>query len=67
LDKSITHKELEKQILDKVPGVKVKSLKISRDERYRSKGYGFVCFETEEQAKKVKESLGEDAIFWNPN
>jgi RNA recognition motif-containing protein len=66
VDKKLSHRELERQICETIPGVRVKSLKISRDERYRSKGYGFACFESEEQAKRVKESLAGAAIPWNP-
>lgn len=65
LDKGLSHTGLEQAILDQVPNAEVKSLKISRDEKYKSKGYGFCCFATEEQAREAITKL-ENALPWNP-
>lgn len=40
---------------------------IARDENYKSKGYGFVCFEEKDMAKRAIATIGSDkAIPWNP-
>jgi RNA recognition motif-containing protein len=51
----------------------VKSLKISRDADHSSRGYGFVCYENEEDAAKASAMLEESAtrkeclaVRWNP-
>jgi polyadenylate-binding protein len=51
----------------------VKSMKISRDEDHSSRGYGFVCYENEEDASKAADMLEESetrkeclAVRWNP-
>lgn len=51
----------------------VKSLKISRDADHSSRGYGFVCYENEEDAAKAATMLEESAtrkeclaVRWNP-
>ena len=51
-----------------VPNCQIKSLMISRTEDYKSKGYGFVCFEDEEMARNfIKASPEGTAIAWNPH
>jgi len=51
----------------------IKSLKISRDDDHSSRGYGFVCYENEEDAAWVSEQMQESetrqeclAVKWNP-
>jgi RNA recognition motif-containing protein len=51
----------------------VKSLKISMNEDHTSRGYGFVCYETPEDAAKACEMMDESsthqeciAVKWNP-
>lgn len=66
LDKTLSHHELDQQLSQKVPESKIKSLKISRDEKYKSKGYGFVCWESQDDARKALATLGSNAIPWNP-
>jgi RNA recognition motif-containing protein len=43
-------------------------VKISRDEKYKSRGYGFACFEDSESMKKALEIIKEhfEAENFNP-
>mmetsp|Transcript_5466 Transcript_5466/g.9249 ORF Transcript_5466/g.9249 Transcript_5466/m.9249 type:complete len:501 (-) Transcript_5466:381-1883(-) len=67
IDKGKSHQELFDEIKQKVPNCQIKSLMISRSEQFKSKGYGFVCFEDEEQAKQALKVFPKDnAIPWNP-
>ena len=68
-------KEMPASELDKIFSQcgTVKSLKISRDADHSSRGYGFVCFDTEEAAAKAADTLCESntrdeilAVKWNP-
>lgn len=63
---NVTHRDIEQKIENDVEGSKVKSLKLSRNENYKLNGYGFVCFEDQEQAKAALKKLGSDAKAWNP-
>lgn len=45
----MSHKEFEDHLKQRLGNIKIKSMKISRDEFYKSKGYGFVCFDSAEE------------------
>lgn len=66
IDKSLSHQELDHHLTSNMPECRIKSLKISRDEKYKSKGYGFVCFESEQEARAALKALDGKAIPWNP-
>ena len=59
IPKDLKHKDLESKFTQYG---KVKSLKVSLNEDHTSRGYGFVCFDTEEAAESAVEKTKEEDI-----
>ena len=59
IPKDLKHIELEQKFTQYG---KVKSLKVSLNEDHSSRGYGFICFDSEEAAESAVEGSKEDKI-----
>ena len=75
IPKNMTPAEFDVKMSTFEPNAKhtVKSLKISLNEDHSSRGYGFVCYETPEDAAKACDMMQESATYtdciavkWNP-